>query len=86
MRRVICDVFILVTTISAPTATAADCAALGLPTDPQVLPPSGPPVDPLPLGLARGPDRAAWWTIYQEFIFVHCQRVAASDDNVIDSA
>ena len=87
MRRVLCDVFILVTTITSPTP-AADCAALCLPPDPQappidlpVDPPIDPPIDP-PLGL----DRAGWWAIYQEFIFVHCERIANNDDDIIESA
>ena len=70
MRRVICDVFILVTTISPSMAAPADCPGLCLPTD-------QPP---------QGVAAAEWWLIYQEFIFVHCQRVATNDDNVIDSA
>ena len=69
MRRVICDVFILVTTIAPPTPAPADCPGLYLPTD-------------LPL---QGAEAAEWWLIYQEFIFVHCERIANNDDNVIDS-
>ena len=82
MRRVICDVLIVITTIAPPDADPSGGNRWCLPTAPQ--PP--PIVDSATAQTQQQTHASAErWVIYQEFIFVHCQRDPNGDDNVIDS-
>lgn len=82
MRRVICDVLIVITTISPleENPTNSDESAL---FGEQLRPPI---VDSLTDPPPQMTDNSTkQWCIYQEFIFVHCVRAVKGDHNVIDS-
>lgn len=82
MRRVICDIVMIITTIAPPRPDdggEADGGPMALPAwGRRESQPGAPPqlVDAAPHA----------WIIYQEFIFVHCQRNAPAKQNVIDCA
>lgn len=88
MRRVICDIFVIITTITAPPPAK----------DPAKDPAKEPVIDDLSTNLSTVRQAASppaeppqavdgaiqQWIIYQEFTIVHCQRDPATDQTVID--
>lgn len=88
MRRVICDMFMIITTITTSIPDQEDAgdgrdtglSAVGPSATPLATPSATPAAEPAQVG----DDVAQRWIIYQELIIVHCQRDPAADQTVID--
>ncbi len=82
MRRIICDVLIVITTISpleADPTNSDELTSFGEQSRPPIVDSL---TDPPP---QMTDNSAKQWCIYQEFIFVHCARAVKGDHHVIDS-
>ena len=79
MRRVICDIFMIITTITSPTSAKAetgDSRPIDLAMGGQAAAPAADPPQVVQ-------DARRQWIIYQELIVVHCQRDTATTHTVI---